>query len=159
MRGLDIAEETCLTINEMGMMAIQHQVLDQEGQANFVDFLMASLEDDEEVFQQDQEEALEGLLSLGWKTTQECQEGSDSEHEEPPISATPLFGTVVAAATADTVASATTARRKRRRSSSRNAPGSDSEEEEEAPGTPQRGNGAREHQVSSSPELVYGEEG
>jgi hypothetical protein len=159
MRGLDIAEETCLTINEMGMMAIQHQVLDQqEGQANFVDFLMASLQDDEDVSQQEQEEA---PLSLGWKTTQEQKEENDSDHEEPPISATPLFGMVVAAAVADTIASTnTTARRKRRRPPSRNAPASDSEEEdEEAPVTPpRRGNRAREQQVSSSPELVYGEE-
>ena len=161
MRALDIAEETCLTINEMGMMAIQHQVLDQEGQANFVDFIMTCLQDDDEVSQQEQDEA---PMSLGWKTTQERhddqdEDDSDDEHRLPPISATPLFGTVVPAA--DT--SSTRSVRRRRRPRSRNAPASDSEEEEEedvtAPVTPpRRGNRAREQQVSSSPELVYGEE-
>ena len=50
MRGLEYAEETCVSINEAGMIAIQHQVLDTigEGAPSFVDFIMSCLQDDEE---------------------------------------------------------------------------------------------------------------
>lgn len=34
MRGLDIANETCISINENGMVAIQHQVLDPVSRLN-----------------------------------------------------------------------------------------------------------------------------
>lgn len=48
MRGLEIASETCITINGNGMVAIQHQVLDQvgNGDPNYVDFIMCCLEGD-----------------------------------------------------------------------------------------------------------------
>lgn len=42
LRGLEIAEETCITINNNGMMAIQHQVIDSntgDGAPSFVDFV------------------------------------------------------------------------------------------------------------------------
>ena len=42
LRGLEIAEETCITINDNGMMAIQHQVIDAatgDGTPSFVDFV------------------------------------------------------------------------------------------------------------------------
>eukprot|EP00977_Amphora_coffeiformis_P012213 scaffold3023_cov175-Amphora_coffeaeformis.AAC.4 len=42
LRGLEIAEETCITINNNGMMAIQHQVVDTatgDGTPSFVDFV------------------------------------------------------------------------------------------------------------------------
>lgn len=42
LRGLEIAEETCITINKNGMMAIQHQVVDAttgDGAPSFVDFV------------------------------------------------------------------------------------------------------------------------
>jgi hypothetical protein len=50
MRGLEIASETCITINANGMVAIQHQVLDQvgNGDPNYVDFIMCCLEDEYE---------------------------------------------------------------------------------------------------------------
>jgi Repair protein Rad1/Rec1/Rad17 len=52
MRGLDYAQETCITVNAEGMIAIQHQIVDTAGQGipNFVDFIMACLlsENDEE---------------------------------------------------------------------------------------------------------------
>lgn len=51
MRGLDIAEETCITMNTSGMMAIQHQVIDAnvgDGKPNFVDFIMVCLEDEDD---------------------------------------------------------------------------------------------------------------
>lgn len=44
LRGLEIAEETCITINNKGMMAIQHQVIDSstgDGSPSFVDFVSA----------------------------------------------------------------------------------------------------------------------
>ena len=49
-RGLEIASETCISINRRGMVAIQHQVLDEHvgnGQPNFVDFIMGCLQDDD----------------------------------------------------------------------------------------------------------------
>ncbi|GKY90404.1 hypothetical protein MPSEU_000014300 [Mayamaea pseudoterrestris] len=54
LRGLEIAEETCITVNNNGMMAIQHQVIHRDvgdGSPCFVDFIMCCLEldsDDEE---------------------------------------------------------------------------------------------------------------
>jgi hypothetical protein len=52
MRGLEIAQETCLTINAAGMLAIQHQVLDptlSDQAPSFIDFILCCLqyEDDE----------------------------------------------------------------------------------------------------------------
>ena len=60
MRGLEIACETCVTINQKGMIAIQHQVLDSvgKGQPNFVDFIMGSLYQEEEENIQDEEESV-----------------------------------------------------------------------------------------------------
>jgi hypothetical protein len=48
--GLDIAQETCITINNNGMMAIQHQVIDAQVSENpsFVDFIMCCLEDEDD---------------------------------------------------------------------------------------------------------------
>lgn len=52
MRGLQIAEETCITINSAGMMAIQHQVLDRtlSDAPSFVDFILCCMmpEDDDD---------------------------------------------------------------------------------------------------------------
>jgi len=50
MRGLEFAAETCISINEAGMIAIQHQILDTIGQGapNFVDFIMSCLLDEED---------------------------------------------------------------------------------------------------------------
>jgi hypothetical protein len=82
MKGLEIAEETCITMNANGMMAIQHQVLDQQagnGNPNFVDFIMCCLEDDEdeEEEQKDEEEpgssqnSTQASATTGWTQTQE----------------------------------------------------------------------------------------
>jgi len=51
MRGLEIASETCISINANGMITIQHQVLDLvgSGQPNYIDFIMSCLEEVEEV--------------------------------------------------------------------------------------------------------------
>lgn len=50
MRGLEISEETCITINNAGMMAIQHQVLDRSlsDAPSFVDFILCCLQDDDD---------------------------------------------------------------------------------------------------------------
>lgn len=50
MRGLDIAQETCMSINSNGMIAIQHQVLDVVGnsEANFIDFLMCAVQEEDD---------------------------------------------------------------------------------------------------------------
>ena len=52
MKGLEIATETCISMNSRGMIAIQHQVLDKfigNGQPNYVDFIMTCIEDEEVV--------------------------------------------------------------------------------------------------------------
>mmetsp|Transcript_18571 Transcript_18571/g.26130 ORF Transcript_18571/g.26130 Transcript_18571/m.26130 type:complete len:661 (+) Transcript_18571:3-1985(+) len=56
MRGLDIASETCISINSWGMLAIQHQVLDTIGcgKPNFIDFIMVCIQDNEEELEQDE---------------------------------------------------------------------------------------------------------
>jgi hypothetical protein len=48
MRAMEIAEETCITMNKDGMMAIQHQVFDRNisDAPSFVDFIMCCLEDE-----------------------------------------------------------------------------------------------------------------
>lgn len=50
MRGLEIAKETCISLNSNGMIAIQHQIFDKIGnrEPNYVDFIMSCLQDDEE---------------------------------------------------------------------------------------------------------------
>jgi Repair protein Rad1/Rec1/Rad17 len=50
MRGLDIADETCITMNTAGMMAIQHQVLDStvSDSPSFVDFILCCIQDEED---------------------------------------------------------------------------------------------------------------
>jgi hypothetical protein len=58
-KGLDIAQETCLTMNSAGMMAIQHQVVDAivgDGSPCFVDHILCCLaDDDDETDEQDEE--------------------------------------------------------------------------------------------------------
>ncbi len=57
MRGLEIADETCITINLAGMMAIQHQVIQQDqtthATPSFVDFILCCMVDDKEDEQED----------------------------------------------------------------------------------------------------------
>ena len=179
MRGLDIAEETCLTINEAGMMAIQHQVIDNvnDGEANFVDFLMACLENDEE--EQEEQPNVPQPLSLGWKSQDEEKGYSESDIDEEdavlPISAAPLFGTIVAEDASVATGSIRDVRRRRQQPTSRNSievdssQGDDDEEEEPldvtASVTPirrrrRRRNGRNQHgeEGASSPEIEYGED-
>lgn len=62
MRGLEVAEETCITVNNNGMMAIQHQVINREvgdGSPCFIDFILCCLEnmdDDDEAQPQPQDD-------------------------------------------------------------------------------------------------------
>lgn len=57
MKGLEIAEETCININSEGIMAIQHKTIDPTGQgsSSYVDFIMTCLEDEEEDDEEDEE--------------------------------------------------------------------------------------------------------
>ena len=50
MRGLEIANETCVSMNGNGMIAIQHQVVDKIGNGDpcYVDFIMGCLQDSDE---------------------------------------------------------------------------------------------------------------
>lgn len=78
LKGLDIAQETCITINSIGMMAIQHQILDPSvgGESpSFVDFILCSLKDDgDDDDEKDDEESRRSLnsrlLSQGSPTQQ-----------------------------------------------------------------------------------------
>ena len=65
MKALDIASETCLSINQEGMMAIQHQIFLQDSDAAaFCDFVLVALEEDSEdeddpttvIYEDDQED-------------------------------------------------------------------------------------------------------
>jgi hypothetical protein len=120
MRGLDIAQETCISINRNNMIAIQHQVVDTttegvgDGSANFVDFLLLPLRDDDDDEEEERENVRPvgmrqgGLMTGNNKSQQESptqhygdpyKSSSDSEveQERPISSAAPLFGTVVPA--------------------------------------------------------------
>lgn len=85
LKGLDIAQETCITINAIGMMAIQHQILDPSvgGESpSFIDFILCSLKDDDE---NDDEESnrfrsLEPLSQVS--TRQPSQRLSESDEDE-----------------------------------------------------------------------------
>ena len=96
MRGLEIAEETCITMNNNGMMAIQHQVIDQQvgdGNPNFVDFIMCCLEEEEDEDsdkEEEQEQSTSGQQStqesprsLGWTQTQVLTANQRVTQEEP----------------------------------------------------------------------------
>jgi hypothetical protein len=68
MRGLDIAEETCITVNSNGMMAIQHQVINRDVGDNspcFVDFIMCCLEheDDDDEANDEASRAMNGSVA------------------------------------------------------------------------------------------------
>ena len=142
MRGLEIAEETCMSINEVGMIAIQHQVLDNltQGPPSYVDFIMSCLEDDDtDRSSQDQASQKDASVSapsstMGWDddhantratrsaTTRplmvddDDENGSDDDDALPPrpASAAPLFRTV---------ATETTNRSVRRRRADRSSHG------------------------------------
>jgi Repair protein Rad1/Rec1/Rad17 len=56
LKGLEVAEETCITVNAAGMMAIQHQVLDRtvSDVPSFVDFIFCSLQEDDDDDEEDE---------------------------------------------------------------------------------------------------------
>jgi hypothetical protein len=120
MRGLDVAQETCITINAKGMMAIQHQVVDAavgDGNPNFVDFIMCCLQEDDD---EDEDEASRvpsqldndpSTTTLSQNSSTQAQSrasmthesscrgndsGSETEDGSHPLtsSVAPLFGTV-----------------------------------------------------------------
>jgi hypothetical protein len=72
MRGLDIAQETCISINANGMIAIQHQVLDVVGssEANFIDFLMCAVQEDDEHSQSSDDDPRFSLTTKALSTNQ-----------------------------------------------------------------------------------------
>jgi len=55
MKGLDIGRETCISMNAIGMIAIQHQILDPMSNKDpcYVDFIMSCLEEDLDVVEKD----------------------------------------------------------------------------------------------------------
>lgn len=85
MKGLEIAQETCITMNEQGMLAIQHQVVDSRhggDKPNFVDFIMCCLEDDgeeREIEDNDADQHDERVPATG---KADKSENSDSDEDE-----------------------------------------------------------------------------
>lgn len=66
MRGLEVARETCVSLNQNGMIAIQHQVVDNavgDGEPNFVDFIMGPIADDPHHDIHDQREESPSVVS------------------------------------------------------------------------------------------------
>jgi hypothetical protein len=198
MRGLEFAEETCLSINANGMIAIQHQIYDLVGQGapNFVDFIMTCLQDEDDDNSGTQPLVLSSQVSAdapyswAWDEASKPTGGAsilahptaasvvsapsighddDEEEEEeeddlPPISKTPLFGTLT-----DTRPISRNVRRRRTRrqdddddkeSYDNNDNSRDNGEtlDVTARATPprrRRNNQEDEYDGSSSPELVY----
>jgi hypothetical protein len=83
MRGLDIAQETCMSINSNGMIAIQHQVLDVVGssEANFIDFLMCAIQEDDDNHSQSSDD--EPQSSLATKISSTNQRSSGTHWNDP----------------------------------------------------------------------------
>lgn len=59
MRGLEIAHETCISMNANGMIAIQHQVLNKVGNGDpcYVDYIMGCLEDENDDYNDEEDHA------------------------------------------------------------------------------------------------------
>lgn len=84
MRGLEIARESCISMNANGMIAIQHQILDKigNGDPSYVDFIMGCLQEDYEEVEQDEysQEQVDGKVD------------DDDEEEDYEFVANPRFG-------------------------------------------------------------------
>jgi len=80
MRGLEIARETCISMNANGMIAIQHQIVDKigNGDPSYVDFIMGCLQEDYDVEQDEQ--------------SQEIDYGEDDEDDYEHVSNPTTFG-------------------------------------------------------------------
>ena len=96
-KGLELAQETCLSVNEQGIMAIQHQVLPSEEIATnmngestptFLDFILVSLaDDDEDEFSQSQSQASQSQSQVrggGWSATMTPHDADDQSTLGPP---------------------------------------------------------------------------
>lgn len=149
MRGLDLAEETCITINDQGMMAIQHQVLERQvgdGSPHFVDVIMVALKEDEEDGEDPSRSgqvpsqhvspsqsrgsvASRTYLSATDRSSRYTADGDDEDDDEEShvlsSSAAPLFGSLV-----DDSTTTTSPRRKRRVTSSQRRRVASAEESE-----------------------------
>ena len=85
MRALEIANETCISVNEIGMIAIQHQVLDKvgKGEPNFVDFIMSSMEDSDDEIENEEEEEEEEASNTENLIAEVCNEQSFEVEPKP----------------------------------------------------------------------------
>jgi hypothetical protein len=94
-KGLELAQETCLSVNEQGILAIQHQVLpsedtttniNAESAPTFLDFILVSLtdEDDEDDFSQTQSQS----QSQVWPTTGTMMTSQGDDEEQQSLSMT-----------------------------------------------------------------------
>jgi hypothetical protein len=72
MRGLEIAKETCISLNSNGMIAVQHQIFDNvgNGEANYVDFIMPCLNAEED---EDDYDDNDGMIMTHISDTQTSQ--------------------------------------------------------------------------------------
>jgi hypothetical protein len=85
MRGLEIARETCISMNANGMIAIQHQIVDKigNGDPSYVDFIMGCLQEDYDMEQDDHSEENDG------EDDDDEEEENDDEYE---FVSNPTFG-------------------------------------------------------------------
>lgn len=77
MRGCDVAFETCVQMNSCGVLAVQHQVLDNEGRPSFVDFILAPLRDEDDEDDAENGDGVGLTLESGEK-----DDGGDTDEEE-----------------------------------------------------------------------------
>jgi len=84
MRGLDIASETCITMNTAGMMAIQHQVCDQtlsDNTPSFIDFILCCLQNDEDDSDDDEQNTVASSRATPRQSSwlsQQTQDGAET---------------------------------------------------------------------------------
>jgi hypothetical protein len=87
MRGLEIARETCISMNANGMIAIQHQILDKigNGDPSYVDFIMGCLQEEYEEVEQDEysQEKVDGKVD---------DDDDDDDEEDYEFVSNPKFG-------------------------------------------------------------------
>ena len=89
MRGLEIASETCLSMNANGMIAIQHLVYEKSignGEPNYVDFIMGCLQEEEKEETDNSQDCDVRQKNGFYQEPFENSQTSQHEDQEGPIS-------------------------------------------------------------------------
>ncbi|GMI04142.1 hypothetical protein TrVE_jg7018 [Triparma verrucosa] len=74
MRGCDVASETCIQINKDGVLAIQHQVVDNKARSCYVDFILAPLQDESDEYESNSVSTTQDSNSQSQQTSQDTDE-------------------------------------------------------------------------------------